>query len=318
MRAFLRTLQAARRHDLLWLLSQHPARLLAARIGKLLFGTRIIVDTGDLIYESLKTAGSNALFCQLVNIYEKLSLYIPDAMVVRGNYHIELLQRAGVRKTLFIPDGVECDQFARVDGDAIRARINAGNAVVIGIMSSISWEPHLKIPSPGWDIVECLARLPDLNIIGLVVGDGAGLAKLKELAEQRGVADRMRWVGRISYQELPAFLSAIDIFLHTALNNPMSQVRTTGKLPLLLASGCAAVVAAVGEARRVLADTDMLLDFDDGLSDYADRLAIKVKNLIAERKLEKWRESGPVIAKREFDYQLLSKRAQTLLRELAK
>jgi glycosyltransferase involved in cell wall biosynthesis len=315
-RAFFRTLAAARRHDVLWLLSQHPARVIAAWLGRALFDTRIVVDTGDLLYESVRIAGRPPLYCAVVRVLEALSTRVPDAMVVRGSQHVTLLQRQGVRRVELIVDGVECHQFARRDSAEVRARLGVPSAVTVGVIATIGWEARLGLPSPGWDVVECLARLPDLDVVGLVVGDGPGLAGLRALADQRGVTERMRFVGRVPLAELPGYLSGIDIFLHTALNNPMSAVRTTGKLPIFLASGCAAVVSRVGEAARVLEGTGMLIDFDGTWEEYARRLAARVRAIIADGELERWRETGPAIARREFDYAALGVRAEALVRAL--
>jgi len=315
VRPFLRTVRAAAPYDVLWLMSQSPLRLTAASLGRLALATPFIVDTGDLLYESVKTAGKPAPYCALVRAWEWLSVRAPDAVVVRGSHHADLLR--SLKRVTLVRDGVECAQFARRDGASARSRIEAGDATVLGIVSTISYEPQLGLPSPGWDLVECLARLKDVNAIGLVIGDGPGLSKLKELAEQRGVASRMRWMGRVPLEALAGYLGAIDIFLHTALNNPMSWVRTTGKLPLLLASGCAAVVSEVGEAASVLKGTGMLLPFDGRPMEYAERLAERVRSLIAQGELEKWRESGPEIARREFDYSNIARVAEQLIREVS-
>jgi len=310
--AFRETLAASRAQDLIWLLSQHPARLAAARLGRALFGTPFIVDTGDLLEESERTAGRGALRCAVTRVVEWASVRLPDAVVVRGSRHADLLTGAGVPRVMLIPDGVECDAFARGDGAAGRHAIGAYGSTVVGVVSTIGLEPRLGLPSPGWDVVECVARLPDHDLIGLVVGDGSGLGALRDLAERRGVAARMRFVGRQPEATLPDWLAAMDVFLHTALNNRMSQVRTTGKLPLLLAAGRAAVVSKVGEAARVLAGTGMLLDFEGTPEEYAAALAARVRTLIEERAFERWREAGPAIARREFDYALLSRRAEEL------
>ena len=316
-RVFRRTIRAAAPYDVLWLLSQSPRRLLAAALGRLALATPFIVDTGDLLYESVKTAGRHPAYCQLVRAWEWLSVRLPDATVVRGSHHVGLLRESGLRRVSLVRDGVECAAFARRDGTGIRRDLGAGGATVLGIVSTISYEPQLGLPSPGWDLVECLARLDDMNVIGLVVGDGPGLPRLRELAESRGVARRIRWVGRVPLDTLPAYLGAIDVFLHTALNNPMSWVRTTGKLPLLLASGCAAVVSEVGEAASVLKGTGLLLPFDGRPAEYAERLAERVRSLIAGGELERWRDSGPEIAHREFDYAGIARIAEALIRDVA-
>lgn len=318
LRAFTATLAAARRHDVLWILSQHPARVAAAVLGRLLFRTRFVVDTGDLLYESLRTAGAARAVLELGRLWEVASVRLPDAVVVRGTAHLAVLAGQGSRRGVLIPDGVDCDAFARRDASAARADLGVTGKVTVGVVATVGYEPRLGLPSPGWDVVECLARLPDLDLAGVIVGDGPGVRALDALAERRGVATRLRRVGRVPLPELPAYLSAIDVFLHTALNNPMSAVRTTGKLPLLLASGCAAVVSEVGEASRVLEGTGMLLEFDGTPETYAVRLAARVRALIEGGELERWRAAGPAIARREFDYARLAERAVALVRELAR
>lgn len=317
-RALWATLAAARRHEVLWLLSQHPARVAGAWLGRLLFGTSFVVDTGDLLEESVRTAGASRAYARLVGAWERLSVRLPDAVVVRGSAHLEILAALGVQRRVLIPDGVECAEFARRDGREVRQALGVGDAVTVGVVATISWEPRLGLPSPGWDVVECLARLKDLAVQGIVVGDGPGMDALVALAERRGVRERLKLVGRVPLASLPDYLAAMDVFLHTAINNPMSAVRTTGKLPLLLASGCAAVVSRVGEAARVLEGTGMLLDFDGSPQDYAERLAARVRAIVVNGELTRWREAGPAIARREFDYAVLARRAEELLRSLTR
>lgn len=316
--AFFGSLALARRHDVVWMCSQHPLRVLGATLGRILFGTPFVVDTGDLIEESARTAGSGALPLLAVRALERLSVRLPDAVVVRGSAHVAIAERMGARRVVVVPDGVEPAAFARRDAGALRARLGVAGCPTVGVISTIGIEPRLGLPSPGWDVVETVARLGELGVVGIVVGDGPGLPRLRVMAREHGVEDRVRFVSRVPLEELPEYLSAIDVFLHTALNNPMSAVRTTGKLPLLLAAGCAAVVSRVGEAVRLLDGTGMLLDFDGTPEDYAGRLAARVRSMVQGGELARWRETGPAIARREFDYAVLGARAAALVRELAR
>ena len=310
---FWRALTMARGADVLWLLSQHPALVLAARLS----GKPFVVDTGDLIAESLRTEGRGAAAVAVGGWLERFSVRAADAVVVRGSAHVPIVLGWRARKVVLIPDGVEVDTFARREPRDTRSQLKVGEAVTVGVIATISVDAGSRLPSPGWDVVETVARLRDVNLVGVIVGDGPGLLPLQRLAQRLGVADRMRWVGRVPPDQLPRWMAAIDIFLHTALNNPMSAVRTTGKLPLLLAAGSAAVVSKVGEASRVLEGTGMLLDFDSTPEDYAARLAERVRDIVARGELMKWREAGPAIARREFDYQVLGGRAAALLSAIA-
>lgn len=309
-RAFVRAVAAAWRHDALWLLSQHPARICGAALGRFIFGTPFVVDTGDLLAESERTKGRGAVWCALVGWWERRTMRWPDAVVVRGREHVPIALASKARRVVFIPDGVDVTAFAP------RTPHSAPRLLTVGTIATISIDAATGLPSPGWDVVETLARLPELDLAGLIVGDGPGLDALKALAERRGVAGKMRYAGRVPAAELPRWLGAIDVFLHTALNNPMSAVRTTGKLPLLLAAGSAAVVSRVGEAAHVLEGTGLLLEFDGTPDDYAARLAARVRDIVTKGELGRWREAGPAIAKREFDYAVLGARAGVLLGSL--
>ncbi|MFI5399059.1 MAG: hypothetical protein ACHQ9S_26305, partial [Candidatus Binatia bacterium] len=107
VRVFSRTVRAAAPYDVLWLMSQSPLRLLAASLGRLALATPFIVDTGDLLYESAKTAGKPAPYCALVRAWEWLSVRVPDAVVVRGSHHAALLKGSGLRRVTLVRDGVE-------------------------------------------------------------------------------------------------------------------------------------------------------------------------------------------------------------------
>lgn len=308
---------AARSHDVVWLMSQHPLRLLGAARGRRMGGARIVVDTGDLLYESERTAGSRGPRLWLTGWWEPRSVRLADAVVVRGTAHVPIAESWGARRVVYIPDGVEPGLFARRDAAHLRRRLGIQGRITVGVVSTIGLHAATGTPSPGWDVVETLARLRDLPLAGLVIGDGPGMPALRAMATRMGVADRLVLPGRVPLADLPDYLSALDIFVHTALNNRMSAVRTTGKLPLLLAAGCAAVVSRVGEAARVLEGTGMLLDFGGSLDDYAAALAVRVRELITASQLERWREIGPAIARREFDYALLGMRAAAVIRDLA-
>lgn len=319
-RCFRELFRGARYLDVIYLISMHPVRLLAVFLGRLFYSTRIILDTGDILYEEAKTRGDPWWKCLLISLWESICLRVPDALVVRGSYHKELLQQQGFADVTFIPDGVDCSAWDSENpkrDQRLREELGLAGKVVLGIMSGIAWEPHLRIPSPGWDLVACLVRLRDMPLHGLVIGDGPGLPHLKKLCRVQSLEDRVTFVGRIPYDRIPDYLGVIDIVLHTALNNKMSEVRTTGKLPMFLASGRTLIASAVGEARRVLKDSGMLLPFDDGLDVYGESLARHVAQLVKAGDFNRICALGQEIARREFDYHVLALRLYELVRTLA-
>src|SRR5262249_19682298 len=156
----------------------------------------------------------------------------------------------------------------------LRHTYGLGEMITIGLVGSITWSPNLRM-CYGTELLEAICLLRDLPVKGVVIGDGSGLAILKSQARERGIEDRILFLGRIPYNDLPKYLNLIDICLSTQTNDTVGQVRTTGKLPLYLASGRFVLASRVGEAALVLPDS-MLVDYENTKDpEYAQRLARK-------------------------------------------
>src|SRR5581483_5840630 len=128
----------------------------------------------------------------------------------------------------------------------------------------------------GWDLIEAL-RLPrDKPVKGIIIGDGSGISRLKARCKQYEIEDKVVFLGFVPYDDLPLYLSMIDVCLSTQTNDIVGQVRTTGKLPLYLASGRYILASDVGEAALVL-DHQMLVPYN-GVKDqsYPVKLAERI------------------------------------------
>jgi glycosyltransferase involved in cell wall biosynthesis len=61
------------------------------------------------------------------------------------------------------------------------------------------------------DVLRALVHLPEVTF--KIAGSGPDEVKLKALAHQLGVADRVEWLGHVDHADLPATLHAADIFV---------------------------------------------------------------------------------------------------------
>lgn len=234
-----------RRHDLLYLIDVGKSTVPFAVLGRLL-GRRVVVDTGDAGYALARSLGERGfLSLLLVGAGEWIALRSAAEIVVRGRPHAELVPRPAT----FIPD-LAPPGAGRVDGTALRRRLGLEEAFVVGLVGSLILSPRRRT-SYGWDLIEALA-LTDDSVQALIVGDGSGLAPLRERAAALGVAERCRFVGRVPVAEVGACIGAMDAAISTQTNDVVGRVRTTGKLPLYLASGCPVIATDVGEAALLL------------------------------------------------------------------
>jgi glycosyltransferase involved in cell wall biosynthesis len=303
------------RAEAAWVFDMALAGVVAGAVGRLR-GTRLIVDTGDAITALARQSrlrGPAGLAATA--LLERTADRLADAIVVRGSAHARLYAERG-RDATVIPDGVDVDQFvAPHDGRERRASLDAGDALVVGVLGSVVWNPSLGL-TYGWDLVEALAELRDAAIVGVVIGDGSGVPHLTARAGALGVADRLRFVGRQPYQSLPGWLAACDVCLSTQTNDIVGQVRTTGKLPLYMASGRYVLASRVGEAARVL-PSEMLLDYEGSVDrSYPSRLSAALRALAGDRsRLARGRDLVDA-ARREFSYDALGIRVDEVLRQV--
>jgi glycosyltransferase involved in cell wall biosynthesis len=171
----------------------------------------------------------------------------------------------------------------------------------------------------GWDLVEAMAlveaRLP---VRALVVGDGEGLEYLRSRTAELGIENRVRFVGRVPYAELSTYIALMDIAVSTQTNNRVGEVRTTGKLPAYMASGCYVLASDVGEARLLL-PPEMRLPYRGVKDDaYPERLAQKITELAGwgPERLAEATKGTVARAREELDYRYLSSRLELVLEPL--
>jgi GDPmannose 4,6-dehydratase len=281
--------------------------VIAAVLYRGISGCRVAVDTGDAIYELAKSAGNRGrLGLMLTGLLERIAVSGSDRLIVRSHRHQELYQQQGVSAEV-IPDGVDTKEFYPQAADALRRQFGLEDFTVIGLLGSLIWNSRLQI-CYGWELIEMIGQLQDLPVKGLIIGDGSGLPELKAQCAARGMDGRIVFAGRIPYDRLPEYLNLMDIGLSTQTNDIVGQVRTTGKLPLYLASGLFVLATEVGEAARVL-PPEMLVSYEGTMDEtYPGRLAERIRYLLQHPQLLERREASVAIAREHFEYTTLAER----------
>lgn len=281
--------------------------VIAAGIYGILSGCRVVVDTGDAIGELMRRTGNRGPFgIWLTECLEGYALAISDRVVVRSHPHRELLAARGVT-AVAIPDGVDLKQFAPREEDQLRKSLGLEGALVVGILGSLVWSRRLQL-CYGWELLEVVHRLRERSVKGLVIGDGTGLERLKAHCADLGIADRVVFVGRIPYAELPRYLNVMDVCISTQTNDAVGQVRTSGKLPLYLACGRRVLATDVGEAALVLPPSMVVSYRGTNDTEYPAHLAERVRTLLDQPETLDQRNECISIARRHFDYEILAQR----------
>lgn len=214
-------------------------RFAAATGARHVLEVNALVAEEEAMWRGLKIAG-------LARRRERAVLTAADLRVAVSQ---ELAARIGEvvpgRPTEVVPNGVDAAAFASLPERRI-ARAFLGLPMdrrVVGFAGTLR-------PWHGLDVaIEAVAELPD--VILAVAGEGELRRDLEQRARDRGVADRVRWLGRLPHPLVPGFLAALDAAL-------LPYAALTGfsfsplKLFEYLAAGVPIVASEIGQIRDVL------------------------------------------------------------------
>jgi len=292
------------RPSLVYVLDIAYSGVLAAGLYKLFTRTPLLIDTGDAISELAKSMGRSNIGKWLTRRLEAFSYWIADLIVVRGSFHRELLQKSGLGAEL-IRDGVDVAQFAPSDASELRRQRGLDRVFTIGVLGNSVWSERLQM-CYGWDLVEVVRLLRQRPIRAVMIGGGSGLEYLRQKCREYGIEDRVDFPGYIPHDQLPRELAMIDVCISTQTNDVVGNVRTTGKLPLYLASGRHIIASRVGEAALLL-DDESLVDYE-GQRDasYPAKVAARIERLLSCRfPLQPVRKHMD-LAREQFDYSVLA------------
>ena len=141
------------RPDLCYVLDMGYSGVLAAGIYSLPGRCRVVVDTGDAIYELSRLSGNrNSAALWLTKQLERFALRISCRVVVRSHPHREYLSSQGITADV-IPDGVDPDQFSPRPNPGMRRHYGLEGFTVIGVLGSVVWNPRWQM-CYGWELIE--------------------------------------------------------------------------------------------------------------------------------------------------------------------
>jgi 1,2-diacylglycerol 3-alpha-glucosyltransferase len=192
-----------------------------------------------------------------------------------------LLQEYGIRTwTETLPNAIDLQRFRTdIDGQSLRARLRIGPESVVALSAGrLGREKNLDF------LLRCFAAVESSSAHLLLVGEGPEAGRLRALAAELGLGDRVTFAGRVDYEAMPAYYAAADLFAITS---------TTEVKPLVvleaLASGVPVVaVAACGTRDTVTHERDGLL-CGPSESDYTTILS---RALSSARRQTDWKRAA--------------------------
>lgn len=175
----------------------------------------LTLQEGDPLEHYAKRAG------KLQFLHEKI-FKRADAVQAISNFLADWATKMGFKgKPEVIPNGVDIAKFTqRIFADK-RTELRRGfgfteSDVVLVTASRLSLKNGID------DLIRALSHLPQ-NFKALIAGDGEDKDKLHVLAEQKGLKERVVFLGSRSHDELPAILQSADIFVRASLSEGLGN-----------------------------------------------------------------------------------------------
>ena len=220
--------------------------------------------------------------CSVITVTEELARYLAGV---------------GTKKVTVIPNGVDTTVLSPLPKDRSKAALNLSGPVIGYVGSLEHWV----------DLETVVVALPHLDATLLVIGPGLFTdygEKIKNMADEYGVSDRVIFTGMIPYQELAPYISAMDIGLNPLKKMKKNEYAAGGKVFNYLACG-----------RPVLSSRTLSLEalFGDliGYYDDADTFVTRVKEMLQEQ----WDEAELRKIAESYDWKTLAGRYGQVLEE---
>lgn len=174
-------------------------------------------------------------------------------------------------KVTVIPNAVNIEEFT-VGGQAnpvLASQLGLTGKTVIGFIGSFYAYEGLDILLKAFPLM--LARNPDVRV--LLVGGGPEEARLKAMAGELGVADKVVFTGRVPHAQVQHYYDLLDVLVYPRLSMRLTDLVTPLKPLESMAQGRLLAASDVGGHYELIRDNETGVLFKSGsLQALSDRV----------------------------------------------
>ena len=230
----------------------------------------VILSANILPSFAANFAGVPVVFDYLDHLEESASVYYPGSalgevvkQVVRRitRYNLrharsvitvtkelsDFLYDLGVKEVTVIDNGVDTQALQPLPKEEAKSKLGLSGPVLGYVGSLEHWV----------DLESVVSALPKIDATLLVVGPGLFTDygyKIKRMAEELGVIDRVVFTGAVKYQELSRYISAMDIGLNPLKMMKKNEYAAGGKVFNYLSCGRPVLSSRMVSLERLLGD----------------------------------------------------------------
>jgi glycosyltransferase involved in cell wall biosynthesis len=214
-----------------------------------IFGVRFIFDHHDLNPELFEAKfGKRGFFYRLICWAERLTFRTATVSIATNESYREIaLTRGGMKpgRVFVVRSSPDLEKTRRV---APQPGLKDGKKYLVAYLGVMG-------PQDGLDLllesVEFIVKQKNRrDTLFVLIGAGTELPRLKAMAAEKGLADWVKFTGRIPDAELAAYLSTADVGVAPDPSTPMNDKSTMNKILEYMAFGCPVVLYDLVEGRR--------------------------------------------------------------------
>jgi len=312
--------------------------LLATALGK-----PWTVDVRDLWIDAAVSLGyieAGGCAERISRGFQRLVLHSADRITVTTPTMVRLLRSTYGdelnEKTVVIPNGVDTERFhpdegrppgsgpgtdrrldAAESGERTGRRARAGTATRIDSATRRDDEPAVVVYAgnlgSAQDLEACVPAIPRLDhddTVLRLVGSGDIESRLRELADELGVDNRVEFVGTVPRSEVPEILNTATIGIAPLKDAEVFAYAMPTKVYEYMACGLPVLVTGRGEVER------FVLDSDGGVHARNDPAAIahRIDEMLAdERRRQRMAERGRDHVVEHYDRDAITRDLETEL-----
>lgn len=252
LRSALRLVRSVRerRPELIVMEGTGTAGGLSLLLVHALLGVPYVVSSGDAVGPFLGL--HSRLLGTLGDVYERLLCRSCAGFVGWTPYLVGRALTFGAPRAMTAP-GWARNAAAPGARERVRAELGiAPEAIVIGLAGSLNWSERVGYVY-GAELVQAVRRTGRADLVACILGDGDGLARLRELAGE-DLGTRVLLPGRVAPERVADYLAAFDAGSLSQSVDRVGSFRYTTKLSEYLAAGLPVITG----------QTPLAYDLDEG------------------------------------------------------
>lgn len=248
---------------------------------KTIFKTKLIFDMHENYSAALKSYRKKSFFERVIKNY-RVAEFIENILIPKADSIITVVEESSAiwikrgistNKIIEVSNTVNLGEFGKQDIDTHIIKKYSNNFIII-YTGRISFNRGLITPI--LSLKYLVERIPEIKF--LIIGDGAYLSTLKDVADSENVNDYVEFLKWPGHDKIHSFMSIADICLIPQPSNGHADTTVPHKLFEYMSQNKPILTSDAKPLKRIMDETKAGLSFrSNDTQDFADKI-IKIKS----------------------------------------